>query len=77
MSTLVTGAFGCIGAWVVRALITHVEQPIPFPTALDDLRYQRDLGPRPATPLAEGVRNTLEAFARLDQDGRLDARELG
>ena len=60
-----------------RGLITHVDQPVPFPAALDDARYQADLGPRPATPLAEGVRQTLAEFARLEKDGRLDARELG
>jgi len=69
MSTLVTGAFGCIGS--------HVEEPIPFPDALDDARYQRDLGPALATPLEAGVRRTLEEFARLEKEGRLDARELG
>jgi len=42
MSTLVTGAFGCI-----------------------------------ATLLEAGVRRTLEEFARLEKEGRLDARELG
>src|SRR5262245_5185882 len=65
---------------VVRLIggpITHVDQPVPFPAALDDARYQADLGPRPATPLAEGVRQTLAEFARLEKDGRLDARELG
>jgi dTDP-D-glucose 4,6-dehydratase len=105
MSTLVTGAFGCIGAWVVRdllgdgdgasaaiadvvgliddawpaakGLISHVEEPIPFPDALDDARYQKDLGPAVATPLEAGVRRTLEEFARLQKEGRLDARELG
>ncbi len=59
-----------------KGLITHVEQPIPFPDALDDARYQRDLGPAPATPLAEGVRRTLDEFTRLQAEGRLDAREL-
>jgi hypothetical protein len=48
-----------------------------FPDALDDARYQRDLGPAVATPLETGVRRTLEEFARLAKDGRLDARELG
>jgi nucleoside-diphosphate-sugar epimerase len=57
-------------------LISHVEQPIPFPDALDDARYQADLGPAPATPLERGVRRTLEEFARLQKEGRLDAREL-
>jgi nucleoside-diphosphate-sugar epimerase len=61
MATLVTGAFGCIGSWVV----------------LDDTRYQRELGPAPPTALVDGVRRTLDEFARLHKDGRLDARELG
>jgi nucleoside-diphosphate-sugar epimerase len=59
-----------------RGLITHVEQPIPFPDALDDARYQTDLGPRPPTTLADGVHRTLDEFQRLEKDGRLDAREL-
>jgi len=57
-------------------LITHVEQPLPFPAALDDARFQKDLGPVSATPLENGVRRTLDEFARLQKDGRLDAREL-
>ncbi len=65
-------------AWpAARGRLSHVEQPIPFPEALDDARYQKDLGPAPATPLALGVRRTLEEFARLHKEGRLDARELG
>ena len=50
---------------------------MPFPSALDDTRYQRELGPAPATALVDGVRRTLDEFARLQNDGRLDARELG
>ena len=65
-------------AWPqAKGLITHVDQPMPFATALDDSRYQRDLGPAPATALVDGVRRTLDEFARLHKDGRLDARELG
>ncbi len=65
-------------AWpTAQGLISHVEQPIPFPDALDDARYQRDLGPAPPTSLEAGVRRTLDEFARLQKDGRLDARELG
>ena len=60
-----------------KGLNTHVEQPIPFPDALDDSRYQKDLGPAAATELTDGVRLTLEEFARLQKGGRLDARELG
>ena len=65
-------------AWPqAKGLITHVEQALPFPAGLDDTRYQRDLGPAPATALVDGVRRTLDEFARLQKDGRLDARELG
>src|SRR2546428_4768369 len=64
-------------AWPrAQGLITHVEQTIPFPAALDDARYQKDLGPAPPTALADGLRKTLDEFARLQEDGRLDAREL-
>ncbi len=65
-------------AWPsAKGLVTHVDQAMPFPSALDDTRYQRDLGPAPATALVDGVRRTLDEFARLHKDGRLDARELG
>ncbi|HSF07663.1 MAG TPA: NAD(P)-dependent oxidoreductase [Methylomirabilota bacterium] len=64
-------------AWPpASGLISHVELPIPFPDALDDTRFQTDLGPAPATGLERGVRRTLEEFARLQKEGRLDAREL-
>src|SRR5260370_7266727 len=57
-------------------LISHVEQPMPFPAALDDTRYQKNLGPAPATTLDAGVRTALDEYARLQPGGRLDAREL-
>jgi nucleoside-diphosphate-sugar epimerase len=58
-------------------LVSHEETPNPFAEALDDARYQRDLGPRPRTSLREGAHRTMEEFARLRKEGRLDARELG
>ena len=64
-------------AWPpAKELITHVEQALPFPAALDDARYQKDLDPAPSTSLAAGVQKTLDEFERLRQSGRLDAREL-
>ena len=30
MATLVTGAFGCIGAWVCRRLLEAGEKPVAF-----------------------------------------------
>lgn len=56
--------------------LTHAESPLPFPAALADHGYQRDLGPKPRTGLADGTRRTIEEFERLRKDGRLDAREL-
>jgi nucleoside-diphosphate-sugar epimerase len=67
-----------VTAWpAAKGLLTHAEEPLPFPAALDDRRYQRDLGPAPATALVDGVRRTLDEFARLHKAGRLDTRELG
>jgi hypothetical protein len=60
----------------VAGSITHVEQALPFPAALADARYQKDLGPAPATTLADGVAKTLDEFERLQKEGRLDRREL-
>ncbi|PYO24442.1 MAG: epimerase, partial [Candidatus Rokuibacteriota bacterium] len=77
-STVIAGLVRMLeGAWPnATGLITHVEQPIPFPAALDDARYQKDLGPAPPTSLADGIKKTLDGFARLRAEGRLDAREL-
>ncbi len=60
-----------------RGVVSHHEVPTPFAEALDDARYQGDFGPRPRTSFREGTRRTLEEFARLQKEGRLDARELG
>jgi hypothetical protein len=56
--------------------VTHVEEAPPFAEALDDTRYQKDLGPAPRTGVRDGIRKTLDEFARLHKEGRLDAREL-
>ena len=65
-------------AWpAAKRPLSHAEPAMPFADALDDAGYQRDLGPAPRTSFADGVRRTIEEFARLQKDGRLDARELG
>jgi nucleoside-diphosphate-sugar epimerase len=51
--------------------ITYGEKQLPIAFDLDDARLQRDLGPKPRTPLVEGVRATLELFRQLYADGRL------
>ena len=65
-------------AWpAAKGLLSHDEAAMPFADALDDTRYQTDLGPAARTSFVAGVRRTLDEFARLQKDGRLDARELG
>jgi nucleoside-diphosphate-sugar epimerase len=57
-------------------LITHGDRQIAIAYDLDDGALQRDLGPMPRTPLAEGIRQTLELFRRLHAEGRLDTADL-
>src|SRR3989338_4314795 len=46
-------------AWpAARGRLGHVEEPIPFPDALDDTRHQPDPGPAPPPPPARGLRKT-------------------
>jgi len=64
-------------AWPsAKGTITHLDQPIPFPSELADAGYQRDLGPAPRTGITDGIRRTLDEFAALHKAGGLDAREL-
>jgi nucleoside-diphosphate-sugar epimerase len=57
-------------------LITHGDRQIAIAYDLDDSELQRDLGPMPRTPLADGIRQTLELFRRLHKEGRLDTKDL-
>jgi nucleoside-diphosphate-sugar epimerase len=56
--------------------ITFGERQIAIAYDLDDSALQRDLGPMPCTPLAEGIRRTLEHFRRLHAEDRLDSADL-
>jgi nucleoside-diphosphate-sugar epimerase len=97
MGTLVTGAFGCLGSWVVRALLARGERPITFDLGDDPWRMRMinsidghgpssmkvaDVAERitlvrgDIADFETGMRRTLDDFARLRRDGRLDAREL-
>jgi nucleoside-diphosphate-sugar epimerase len=58
-------------------LVTYGQSQIAIAYDLDDSALQRDLGPMPRTPLAEGIRQTLEQFRRLQTEGRLDTADLG
>jgi nucleoside-diphosphate-sugar epimerase len=45
MATLVTGAFGCIGAWVCKRLLETGERPVAFDVGDDPWRTRMILGP--------------------------------
>ena len=44
------------------AEITYEDVQLPFPAELESGALERALGPQPATPLADGVRATIERF---------------
>jgi nucleoside-diphosphate-sugar epimerase len=64
-------------AWPPAAgTITWEEMPLAIPAEMDDQAIQSALGPLPATPLVEGVGATIEGFAQLQREGRLDTNDL-
>jgi nucleoside-diphosphate-sugar epimerase len=64
-------------AWPDAAgTITHSDVPLAIPAEMDDHAIRSALGDIPATPLAEGVRETMERFAALKGEGRLDTGDL-
>jgi nucleoside-diphosphate-sugar epimerase len=66
----------CAVAPEAQELITFGERQIAIAYDLDDSALERDLGPMPRTPLADGVRRTIEHFRRLLSEGRLDTADL-
>jgi nucleoside-diphosphate-sugar epimerase len=56
--------------------ITQSEAPLPIPAEMDDTAIRVALGSLPATPLTEGVRATIERFAELRGESRLDTSDL-
>src|SRR5947209_13160833 len=57
-------------------LVTFGDRQLGIAYDLDDSALQRDLGPMPVTPLADGIRRTLEQFRQLAAEGRLDTADL-
>ena len=51
--------------------ITFDPTPLPLPEEFDDARLRSLLGSLPDTPLAAGVKATIEQFKQALQDGRL------
>lgn len=59
-----------------RGLISAEGKHLPIAADLDDSALVRDLGDVPRTPLAEGIRQTVTVFERLQREGRLDTKDL-
>lgn len=57
-------------------LITFGGPPIPIAPALNDSALRTVIGPIPATPVEEGIRETMERFSILRDTGRLDTSDL-
>lgn len=60
----VADVVACIQAAVPGAEVTWSGEPLPFPPALEAVGYDRDVGPFPRTPLADGVAATIAHFER-------------
>lgn len=61
---------------LARELISFGTQQLGIAPNLDDSEFQRDLGPCPVTPLADGILRTLEHFRSLHSQGLLNADDL-
>src|SRR3989441_5341709 len=70
VTTLVTGAFGCIGAWVVRGLLASGERPVVFDLGDDPWRVRMIVGPDVAgrITIERGDITDRERVARVVRD---------
>lgn len=59
-----------------RGLIRAEGGALPIAFNLDDSALVRDLKEIARTPLAEGIRETIEIFNRLRREGKLDGKDL-
>jgi nucleoside-diphosphate-sugar epimerase len=59
-----------------RGRITHGDRILPFPAAFDGAPLEAALGRQPLTPVAEGVRRTIETYRAALDDGRLGTEYL-
>ncbi len=50
--------------------------PLPIPAEMADNSIRGVLGDLPTTPILDGVRETMAAFAALERVGRLSIAEL-
>ena len=54
-----------------RGRITFGDRILPFPAAFDGTPLEAALGAQPVTPVADGVRRTIETYRAAFHDGRL------
>lgn len=59
-----------------RGTITCADSALALPPEFDDSAIRAALGDMPSTRLVDGVRVTMERFAELHREGRLDTRDL-
>jgi nucleoside-diphosphate-sugar epimerase len=59
-----------------RGLITYGGAPIPMPPALDDRALRSVIAGLPLTRAEDGVRETIERFVALRDEGRLDTSDI-
>lgn len=64
-------------AWPeLRSVITFADEPLSIPPEMDDSAIRAALGELPSTKLADGVQATIQRFAELHREGRLDTSDL-
>src|SRR4029450_5106147 len=70
MTTLVTGAFGCIGAWVIRGLLAAGERPVVYDLGDDPWRVRMIAGPDANARMGamRGDITDRESLARVVRD---------
>lgn len=79
VANVITEIEKAVGEFVgpgAKPQITCAANALPFPARLDDTALRRALGELPTTPLAVGVRATIERFAELNRRGPLDLSDL-
>jgi UDP-glucuronate 4-epimerase len=61
----------------VKGKITHEKNSLPFPEEIDNAPLVALLGGFKVTPLADGVKETIDIFRKALSDGRIAAKEVG
>ena len=57
-------------------LVTFGGPPIPIAPAMNDTAIRELIGDIPSTPIADGIRETIERFSILRDTGRLDTTDI-